>query len=127
MCGPRRHHSRPATATASVSPPTASALTETPVANACQGEARPVAPIRPASAYQPIKPAAPLVNPSITDGEMKFASEPSRASASANCIKPTKSVSVSASGTTRLASPAASGTSIAPSASEVALVGPDTT
>ena len=127
MCGPRRHHKRPAPATASVRPPTAKELTETPAAHACQGEARPVAPIRPASAYQPISPAAPLVKPSITEGEMKFASVPIRASANSSCIKPTPSVSASASGTTRLASPAASGTSIAPSASEVALVGPDKT
>ena len=126
-CGPRRQAIRPATAATSVTPPTASDGAEIPAAHACHGDVRPTAPSMPANAYQAISPAAPLVKPSITAGEMKLASAPSRAAARPSCISPTRPVSSRASGTTSHASPAASGTSMAPSASDVALVGPVST
>ena len=67
------------------------------------------------------------MKPSSAAGEMKLASSPSRSAPTASCISPTSTVTASASSMYCVLPVAASGASIAISASELALVGPDTT
>ena len=44
-----------------------------------------------------IRSAAPFVKPISTDGEMKFATAPSRSTPTSHCITPTSSVTISVS------------------------------
>ena len=73
-----------------------------------------------------IRMPAPAVKPMITVNEMKFTIAPRRARPSASCTSPTISVSVSTSAMYGALPGTASGVTIANTASEIVLVGPDT-
>ena len=79
------------------------------------------------SAFTAISTAAPELKPNRAAGEMKLASVPKRRAPIDHCITPTMTVTAKAIWMYAGLKAAASGESMANSASELALVGPDMT